>query len=1095
MTPERWQQVTALFEGALERPAAERADFLAGACGADHSLQAEVEKLLAQSDRASREAFLLPPENLTAPRKDALPRAAADRNLLFGIVALQMDFIDRDSLVAAMNAWVLEKTKPLGQILLEKGQLSAEHLTLLEALVEAHLKAHGYDPEKSLAALSSVGPARRELESIQDPDLRSGLSLAGSARTDAETTGPFTPRTAESTAPEARYRILRPYARGGLGEIFVAEDRELHREVALKEIHERNARDDVSKGRFLLEAEITGGLEHPGIVPVYGLGQYADGRPFYAMRFIKGDNLKEAIQRFHEWRAPGGRQSPQTASGRNLEFRQLLRRFIDVCNAIDYAHSRGVLHRDLKPGNIMLGKFGETLIIDWGLAKAAGRSDAAKAGEETTFRPSSGSGHGATAAGAALGTPAYMSPEQAAGRLDLLGPASDVYGLGATLYAVLTGQPPFRDDEAAEVLRKVQRADFPPPRQVQPAVAPALEAICLKAMALRPEDRFLSPHDLAHEIEHWLADEPVSVYRDSLVTWAGRWARRHKPLVTGAASLLLTAVVLLTAGLFAVQREQRRTAQANADLAVALDAEARRRQQARDALDAMSSQIVEDWLAQQKAKDLTDPQKKFLNKALESYEEFARDTGEDEATRAGVAAAHFRVGRIRYKLGQLTDAESAYRRSGELYARMAAEFSTAPAYRFDLAASQFNLGTLLMNTGRANAAETAFRDALALRERLVRDSPANASYRHALARSHNNLGILLENTNQPKAAEADFRDTLALLKQLVIEFPTVPGYRHDLARGHLALANLLLTTGRPKDAEAAYGDAAAIQKKLATDFPTVPDYRFDLAITYTNVGVLLTDAGRLKNAEIALGQALELQKQLAADFPTVPDYRFDLALSHMNLAIVFGKSARPKEAESAYHEAMTIQKQLVADLPTVPEYRNDLANTMFNLGEFFRDRKDYAAARRMYEEALPYHQAVLRANPRDPTYRRYFRNNRRGLAQTLVEMGEHRAAAAAASEFLQAAVEPASDAYRAACIFARSATLAGKDKQLSELERKELVQAYADKAMVALRQAIQNGYKDVAQIKKAPDLDALRSRDDFQKLVTELETAAKVTDK
>ena len=139
--------------------------------------------------------------------------------------------------------------------------------------------------------------------------------------------------------------------------------------MALKQILDRHADDPTSRARFLLEAEITGGLEHPGIVPVYGLGTYGDGRPYYAMRFIRGDSLKEAIERFHADAAP--RRDP---GRRSLELRKLLRRFIDVCNAIDYAHSRGVLHRDIKPGNIMLGQYGETLVVDWGLAKADGRA-------------------------------------------------------------------------------------------------------------------------------------------------------------------------------------------------------------------------------------------------------------------------------------------------------------------------------------------------------------------------------------------------------------------------------------------------------------------------------------------------------------------------------------------------------------------------------------------------------------------------------------------------------------------------------------------------------------------------------------------------
>src|SRR5262249_17746283 len=149
--------------------------------------------------------------------------------------------------------------------------------------------------------------------------------------------------------------------------------------------------------------------------------------------------------------------------------RQLLSRFVAVCNAVAYAHSRGVVHRDLKPANVMLGKFGETLVVDWGLAKVVGRTEAEPAGGEATLRPSLGDGL-ATQAGAALGTPAYMSPEQAAGRVDQVGPASDVYGLGATLYCLLTGQPPFRGEDPGELLRRVTRGEWLPARQVKPGV-------------------------------------------------------------------------------------------------------------------------------------------------------------------------------------------------------------------------------------------------------------------------------------------------------------------------------------------------------------------------------------------------------------------------------------------------------------------------------------------------------------------------------------------------------------------------------------------------------------------------------------------------
>ena len=227
--------------------------------------------------------------------------------------------------------------------------------------------------------------------------------------------------------------------REALGRCFVALDTELNREVALKQILDRHADNDTSRSRFLLEAEITGGLEHPGIVPVYGKGAYENGRPYYAMRFIRGNSFKEAIEQFHEHTTTqssssavgesrdaghedhGRRVSQAMADSHDLDLRKLLRRFLDVCNAIGYAHSRGVIHRDIKPGNIILGKHGETLVVDWGLAKATGKGD--ESAEERTMTPISASGSAETLPGSAMGTPAYMSPEQARGEIDHLGPA------------------------------------------------------------------------------------------------------------------------------------------------------------------------------------------------------------------------------------------------------------------------------------------------------------------------------------------------------------------------------------------------------------------------------------------------------------------------------------------------------------------------------------------------------------------------------------------------------------------------------------------------------------------------------------------------
>jgi eukaryotic-like serine/threonine-protein kinase len=339
--------------------------------------------------------------------------------------------------------------------------------------------------------------------------------------------------------PASRYRRLRLHATGGLGEIYVAHDEELNREVALKEIRGPLVRDRHSRARFLMEAEVTGNLAHPGVVPVYGLGAHPDGRLYYAMRLIEGESLKDGIARFHGEHGSAG--SPP--SEHSLELRRLLRRIIDVCNAVGYAHSRGVIHRDLKPANIMLGAFGETLVVDWGLAKVHGRTDTPDAGGKGPFQPRSAGDIAVTQPGTASGTPAYMSPEQAEGNLDRLGPRSDIYSLGATLYCLLTGRAPFEDDSLQVILRKVKAGQFSPPRLVQPGVDRALEAVCLKAMALEPAGRYSSAQAVALDLERWLADEPVSARREPLSQRLRRWPRRHRTVAASTAVALVAGVI------------------------------------------------------------------------------------------------------------------------------------------------------------------------------------------------------------------------------------------------------------------------------------------------------------------------------------------------------------------------------------------------------------------------------------------------------------------------------------------------------------------------------------------------------------------------
>jgi tetratricopeptide (TPR) repeat protein len=626
--------------------------------------------------------------------------------------------------------------------------------------------------------------------------------------------------------------------------------------------------------------------------------------------------------------------------------------------------------------------------------------------------------------------------------------------------------------------------------------------------------RYETANALALEIQRYLADEPVLAGPPTMRYRLRKFVARHKGSVAAVSVILLCllgGIIGTSVGLVWAMRERDNEAralaaeteakqaaiQAGAAKERALAAETKARaaeQQARDkalaALHSLTDEVIEKQMA--RGTILTEENKAFLRKIIQQYEGFAAITADDAASRAIRAEGYLRVGLMRYRLGELQEAEAAYRDALAMGKGLVADFPARPEFRRGLASSHNNLGMLLKTRGRPKEAERAHTDALAIQKQLAAAFPTRPEFRQDLAMSYNNLGILLNETSRPKEAEKAFAEALAIQKQLAADFATRPEFRLDLARSYVNRGNMFKTAYRFKEAETAYTDARALLKQLADDFPGQPEFRHGLAITCDNLGALLQltrRKDRLKDAEKAHVDALAIFKQLAAEFSTRPDFRQDLALSHNNLAGLLAGTGRLKEAEKAYDDALAIYKRLVADFPNQPDLRSSLACSMGNLAMLCNERRDFKAAKAYLEEALPHHQTALRANPRNPMYRQFLRNDVRALVEANAGLQDLAGALQAARKLRDLGWDPPGDAHYAAHALAGCIPVVGGDQQLDAAKRRAAVAFYGDEAMKMLRDAVGKGWENAAlYLTRDPALAPLRQRDDFKKLLAEVLT-------
>ncbi len=609
-------------------------------------------------------------------------------------------------------------------------------------------------------------------------------------------------------------------------------------------------------------------------------------------------------------------ESKILADSQDLDLRKLLRRFLDVCNAIDYAHSRGVLHRDIKPGNIILGKHGETLVVDWGLAKATGKGD--ESAGERTMTPMSASGSAETLAGSAMGTPAYMSPEQARGEIDQLGPRSDVYSLGATLYCLLTGKAAFQSEDLHSLLLAVRRGEFPPPRQVDPKIDRTLEAVCLKAMALAPELRYASARALADDVERWMANDPVTAVEEGWGRRLARWSRRHRSTTRAAAALVVVATVATLAAV-AIGREQAQTRDALQAERLARQSESKARglaqEQSQLALDAIreyNTGVSREFLLKQP--EMEKLRKSLLQAPIRFYRRLAQNIEDngiaDPDARARLGQAQLDLGETINQIGAVADSITNLEQARDNIEQVVRELPGVPEYRLLLAKARYYLASRYDKANRPDQARGLFDSALADFEHLARANPQGRKYRANQAEALQLRADFLWDHGELDAARRDYLASTTIGAALLAEDPNDLDVldKHGSSLNNLSI--LFAEAGQSAERMRALTDSTALRERLVAATPA-DDPRRELFLSslgscYGNLGDASMHDGALDQAVTWTKKALAIQDEQVKRLPNSVDCLERVGASH----IILG------QIELKIHDLATARAALEGGDPT-----------------------------------------------------------------------------------------------------------------------------------------------------------------------------------
>ncbi|HEY1811345.1 MAG TPA: tetratricopeptide repeat protein [Kofleriaceae bacterium] len=805
----------------------------------------------------------------------------------------------------------------------------------------------------------------------------------------------------------ALYETGGEIARGGMGRIVAAEDRRLGRKVALKELLEP-AGEQMT--RFQREALITARLQHPGIVPVYEAGRWPTGEPFFAMKLVAGKPLDQVI-----------------AGARSLDERlELLPRIAAACDAIAYAHSQRIIHRDLKPGNVLIGEFGETVVIDWGLAKDLDAVESPDSANRAPRRPSqknlgvkSTASSTLTVAGAVMGTPAYMAPEQARG--ETVDQRADVFALGAMLYHVLAGAPPYNARTATDVIAAAALGKVVPLANREKRAPRDLVAIVTRAMEPSPADRYPDAGMLAEELRRFMTGRLVDAHRYTALQRLGRFIKKHRGAVTVATIAVLGFIV---GGTMAVHRIMAARDEAQQAERVATT----RGVAAEQLIDYMMTHVQRqltqigrlDLMAGLSTKvksyyqtlstipgGMHDDDEGRMAEAIELIGRAEHQSGKpDEALatwgeartkllglidahpdqhtlklRAMIAKLDYESGTVFMERGKYDKATNYFTQAGHEYDELRTQAPHDHALMLGAADNDDELGDMLRREGKLDDAFDNYTRAKALRDQAQGGNGRVTDEVMALSTSHLKLGSIYQSRGQSSVAADEYKASLKLRDSLLATAPDNAQVQKAVLDTLEQLAVVETSLGEDSAAIAMYERALPITQTLAQRDPTNIDWEYQRGNVLADLGQVYVGTGRFQDGLAEIDRAVEVHRGLLARDPKTSRYRIALARALVRQGDAQLALGKLDDALATYKESSDLRLALVDAEPTSVAYRRSYASCFPKLADAHLAKGDPASAIEQQEQALAIRTSLVAEAPAQGD----FKNE---LASTEIELGK-----------------------------------------------------------------------------------------------------------